>query len=234
MRKLTYILFVLWAGVSFGQSTNNYQIVNADGNQSNMLTINQTNAAFYVNSLTCTGALETTFRGTEDLRMPLSLGGKQDSPPSLDTWLGNLKAYAFRGNVGAEQVFFDVQFPHAWEEGTFVNPHIHADQGNANSTNSVVFKLEYVWANIGDTFTNAATATIATTNALNGTNYYHHIWNFPNIDGTNKTYSSMINARLYRDPTDAGDTYTGDVFVHEFDIHYYVMHPGGNTHSIDE
>lgn len=222
---------LLCAGVAQAQSTSQWENVVADEANGNMLQINLTNAAFSVNSLTVTGMIDTTYQGTEDLRMPLGLGGRQTDPPDLEAWLGDLRAYAFRGNVGEEQVYFDVQLPHAWDEGTFINPHIHGDQGDDNSTESVVFKLEYVWANINDTFTNTVTQTIATTNSLNGTNYFHHIFNFPNIDGTNKTYSSMINARLYRDPQDAGDTFTGDFFVHEFDIHYYVKHIGGNTHK---
>jgi len=234
MSKVYLILLsMLIAGSVSAQSTSGWQTVQSDDNQSNMLQINNTNAEFSVNKLTVTGALETTYNGTEDLRMPLSLGGRQTDPPDLESWLGNLRAYAFRGSVGAEQVYFDVQLPHSWAEGTMINPHIHGDQGDDNSTNSVVFKLEYVWANIDSTFTNVAATTLAITNTLNGTNYFHHIWNFPNIDGSGKTYSSMINARLYRDPTDAGDNYGSDFFVHEFDIHYYVGHPGGNTHSFE-
>jgi len=228
MKKLT-ILFMIWASVAVGQSTSSYQVVTADGAMLYTNNVAHTNYS----DITVTNMLLTTYGGTEDLRMPLSTAGRGvGAPPDFETWYGNQRAYAFSGTA-TEQVFFDVQLPHSWDEGTAINPHLHYDQASGTSTNGVVFKLEYVWANIGNVFTNGGATTLAFTNSLNGTSYWHEISNFPNIDGTGKTYSSMINARLYRDHDDAGDTYTGDIFVHEFDIHYYVLRPGGNTHQIE-
>ena len=115
MKRLIIILFMI-CGVVYGQSTNESSVTYS-GSTSNLYSKGGSLGTYgkitdlEIGTLTVTNMLTTTYQGSEDLRMPLSSGGRQDDPPDLATWLGNLKAYAFAGTTKDEQVFLDVQFP---------------------------------------------------------------------------------------------------------------------------
>jgi hypothetical protein len=58
---------------------------------------------------------------------------------------------------------------------------------------------------------------------------HHKAVNATGIDGTGKTLSSMIICRLYRDVSDANDTYASDAFLLEIDFHYEIDTVGSRT-----
>jgi hypothetical protein len=169
------------------------------------------------------GTLE--FNGTatvwDDLRVPglqVKIGA---SAPDLTAFLGagNLLIYRFDGNATTEQVYFTIQLPHSYKEGSDITPHVHWSPINANAGN-VKWQLEYSWANIDATF--PAVTTITATDAASGTAWDHQTIDFSAITGTGKTISSMLVCRLFRDPTDAADTYASDAALLEIDFHFEI------------
>jgi hypothetical protein len=69
-----------------------------------------------------------------------------------------------------------------------------------------------------------ATTTIrATTTAVtSGDNDKHYIAGFPSVDATGKKISSILMCRLFRNSTNAADTYGGNAALLSFDIHYEI------------
>jgi hypothetical protein len=104
--------------------------------------------------------------------------------------------------------------------------------GNSTNTGSVVWKLDYSWANPvtapGNTFPEPTTLPV--TAAADGTAYKHQIAAFGEIDGTGFRESSVLMCRVYRDGSDAADTFTGVAWGLSLDFHIQVTGNG----SIEE
>lgn len=130
---------------------------------------------------------------------------------------------AFDPNI-QQEVFFSVQLPHGWLEGTDLKPHVHwvPLDGDLGSTD-VGWGLEYTWANVGEKFgdttilysTEFATPVIPETDS-------HVVTSLGTMDGTGKKISSMIMCRAFRDAGAVGttDDYTGEAGLLEIDFHY--------------
>jgi len=124
-----------------------------------------------------------------------------------------------------EEVYIIAQLPHGYKEGSDVYPHVHwtpAAGGGAGEVAS--WGMEYTWANIGGDF--GATSIIyanAHTPADASLVASRHYWtSFAALTGTNKTISSMLAIRLFRDAAGTGETdsYGGDAGLLEFDVHF--------------
>jgi len=152
----------------------------------------------------------------EDLRFPVNqipIRGLSNVPE--ETKFGD--AFSPSSN---EELFLIAQMPHSYKEGTDIFPHWHWIVTNSDS-GDVVWCIEYTWANINDEFDFVSgdyCVVDSTTNASN----IHLMTPHLVLNGTNKTASSIINARLYRNATDPRDTYTSDAYLLEFDIHYKI------------
>lgn len=157
----------------------------------------------------------------DDLRVPGTSVQKGASAPDLVAFLGagNLLVNAFNGNATVEQVYFTIQLPHSYKEGSDITPHVHWTPTDANA-GDVKWQLEYSWANIDATF--PAVTTIIATDSTDTTAWKHHFVDFSVISGTGKTISSMLICRLFRDPTDGADTYGSDATFLEFDVHFEI------------
>lgn len=126
-----------------------------------------------------------------------------------------------------------VQFPHAKKLGTDINPHIHWIQ-NQNATPNLL--MEYRWINNGGevvtyqkAISSGAIFPYVSGNLL-------QICSWPDISPpVGEKVSSMMDVRLFRDTTNASglfagaDTYTGDVLLKEFDIHYETNRNGSTN-----
>jgi hypothetical protein len=156
----------------------------------------------------------------DDLRVSGLEVAKGASAPDLAAFgpSGNLLVNRFDGAGTMEQVFFAIQMPHSmlFSSTMELRPHIHWSPTSEASGN-VKWSLEYSWSNINDIF--YAPTTISVVDDAGGTAWRHKIAGFPYITGTGKSLSSMIVCRLYRDPTDAADTYGADAAFIEFDFH---------------
>lgn len=125
-----------------------------------------------------------------------------------------------------EEVFFEVQVPHTYKAGTNLRPHVHWCPTSTN-TGNVVWALEYTAHSPGDVI--GATTTTSVTATAPGTNLEHTISSMSEITGTTFKESQILNCRLYRDATDAADTYTGDAALLSFDFHFEVEKLGTTT-----
>ena len=168
----------------------------------------------------------------DDLQIPgTSVKATGNSPPDLAGGFAGdntLDLYVFDGVNTLEQVFFTIQIPHRWKQGSTIRPHVHISPTSTNGgdTNARVirFSLEYTWANINGTFGASATLLLDSDPFVPNTSQWKHLLakNATGIDGTGKTLSSMLVCRLYRDPSDSADTYPQDVAFLQFDIHYEI------------
>lgn len=123
----------------------------------------------------------------------------------------------FPQNDTSEIVYITVQMPHGYKEGTPINPHIHAIQ---KANQAVRFDMDYKWYNVGDTEPVSWTKHIINQYEIPYTsgNLSQIIEGASMIDGTGKKISSILKIKLFRND----NTYTGDFFADQFDIHYQV------------
>jgi hypothetical protein len=185
--------------------------------------------------------LELTETVWDDLRVPLTSGRPGlTNPPSWSQYRDNgaasigVYAWAFSDQAVAaneEELWFQVQLPHNWKEGTTIKPHIHWGIKTAGAANEFVkWGLEYTWANIDGTIgtttiitsdaSSAATATISgdTTLLINK----HYVTDIGDITGTGKTISSMLLCRIFRNSSHADDDLAQDAYGFEIDFHHEV------------
>jgi hypothetical protein len=164
-----------------------------------------------------------------DLVSPGTAGySASTNPPALSTFLASIQCYFFgdiSNQANEHQVFFAVQMPHDWKDGSTIYPHIHwSPQSSVNG--SVVWGFEYTWAN----YESAAPAafpdrTIIYTPAAaasSGDNDKHFITSFGSVSGSGKKISSILICRLFRNSSNALDTYAGSAAMLSFDIHYEI------------
>lgn len=189
--------------------------------KTNADTLEITDTGSYFTSTNVEGALQevgTTLNNLSvprwtDLNFPATQirKGALDKPDFDETNIGLL----FPQNDITEKVFITCQMPHSYKEGTAINPHIHCIQtANLQAT----FVMEYKWYNIGDTEpTTWTTVNLDTYGSTYTTGSISQVIEPATmIDGTGKKISSILKIKLYRND----NTYTGDLLVDHFDIHY--------------
>jgi hypothetical protein len=142
--------------------------------------------------------------------------GPNVRPPDIvkmrDDGINSVGVYTYSFDDSKEQeVFFDVQLPHGWVEGSEIRPHVHFTTLTQTAT-SITWGLEYTWSNIDEIFPNSTIITQATACPVA---YTHTIGNLGTISGTGKKISSILNCRLFRVP----GGYAGGVLLLSVDIH---------------
>lgn len=139
--------------------------------------------------------------------------------PAFTAYNGNLKAYEFVGAALTKEIHAEFQLPHAYKEGSNIEPHIHLYVPNDATGGVIKFGCEYTWVNIDGT--EGATATITgTVTIAAGAGNLHKMISFGSITGTGKTISSILSCRIYRDPADAADTFGASVWMKAADVHH--------------
>ncbi|MCK4667272.1 hypothetical protein KAU33_11010 [Candidatus Dependentiae bacterium] len=178
--------------------------------------------------------------GFDDLRVPLTATkGAGVKDPNFGKYKDDggvsTGVYIYLFDSDAEnELFFSVQFPHSWKEGTNIYPHVHwIPTINGTGSQKVSWGMEYHWSNIGSIFGNTA---IINSNLSSPDETLiadkHYVTNLPLISGAGKTFSSMMNCRIYRDATGAvlTDDYTSNAGLLEVDFHYEVEKFGNSTY----
>jgi len=165
----------------------------------------------------------------DDLRVPITsvrLGGVAD--PDFVLWRKDqagtstgVGCFAFDGSA-TQQVYFQAQLPHAYAEGTTIEPHIHFTTSAAPVAGQTVrFGLEYTYSAVGEVLPVTQTIYALYTFTAEDVAYKQYILGFdPDISDPDMKISSMFSCRLFRDP--GNDTYAPDALVLEFDIHYQI------------
>ena len=94
-----------------------------------------------------------------------------------------------------EILYFNIQMPHEWKEGSTIFPHVHFLQ---NQNNNPTFKINYRWAKLTESFPAWATYTIANLVFPYTSGTVHQIvYGNNGIPGTGKGLSSILQVKLY-------------------------------------
>lgn len=157
-----------------------------------------------------------------DVRVPVTstnLGGTKD--PTFekfkDNGAGSQGVFGYFFDAGIEEeLYFMVQLPHNYIEGSDIKAHVHWVPKTSGAGN-VGWGLEYTVAGMGETFGN--TAIITGVGATGSTAGKHNITELGTIDGSGLKISDMLICRVFRDATAGADTYTGDAGLLEIDFH---------------
>jgi hypothetical protein len=164
---------------------------------------------------------------------PAMAQNKTSSAPTWSAFVPNIYTWAFEDSK-TEEVYFYVQLPHNYKEGSDIYPHVHWSGTTAPGTKRVKWGLDYQWVNLNDNFSSSAGTTIYGSGVVTGdatttlTAYQHTITPIlgsgvnGGIVGTGKKLSSMLLCHFYRLGSDAEDTYTGSAYLLSFDFHYEI------------
>ena len=162
----------------------------------------------------------------DDLRVTLDRANTGSNNPLLESLTGitGLKVYFFDHN-NTNEMFFTLQLPHNWKDGTTIYPHLHWLPKSDSATGNVKWNMDYSWANL-DTETFSAATTITTTSSGALVQNKHIVTEIgTGITGSGKTYSSVLICRVYRDGTHANDTYTDKAGGLSMDFHISIKNP---------
>lgn len=166
----------------------------------------------------------------EDLRTPLTATtGGPTSPAVLKSFRKNLAGtsrgtyvYTF-GNESVEgnqhELYFTLQMPHKWKQGTAIKPHLHYSVITASTpttNDTMIMGLEYSCDGITGTF--PVTTTILSTQTVPSP-YNGSYLTFADIS-VPSGLSSLCAFRIFRNSSSTTDNFTGDIYALEFDVHY--------------
>ena len=126
-----------------------------------------------------------------------------------------------------KEIFFTMQSPHARAGGTAISMHVHFVPAATVNSSDIIWGLEYTWKDIGETYGDTTIIYSSTTllpDDANITAGKHYISEFADISpgATADGLSSILIGRLFRNSSDAGDTYTNKVGLLYIDAHYQV------------
>lgn len=158
----------------------------------------------------------------DDINMGAVSLGAGASAPDLITLGGGgntILVRGFDGNAIAEQLFDDIEITHGYKEETDIVCHVHWMPTTTNA-GDVKWQLTYAWTN--RTGGLPSETTISVVQAAGGVAWVPHRADFPAISGTGKGIGSHLSIRLFRDPTDAADTYPDDAALQSFGVHYEI------------
>jgi hypothetical protein len=133
-----------------------------------------------------------------------------------------------------KKYFFSIQMPHKWKEGSTIYPHIHWASQTATS-GAVTWGLEYSWVDYNPSsplaFPNTTILTATSASVSSGDIDKHLIVDLAPItpSGSQGKISSIIMCRLFRNSSNAADTYSGDAALLSFDVHYEIDAIGSNS-----
>jgi hypothetical protein len=172
----------------------------------------------------------------DDLKVAGSNTRTGSTAPSFDLFGPSGTLRTLRFNSGQhDEVHFEIQLPHNWKGGSKLYPHVHWTPVSATAGN-VVWELEYAWASINGTY--GAPGNMASDPVpAGGTAWVHKLTRLLEggndyIDGTGKSFSSMLICRLHRNAGSGSDTLAADVAFLEFDLHYEIDSFGTNEELV--
>ena len=173
---------------------------------------------WYLDDLELSGELVLTDTVWDDLRAPVNQGKlKGTADPTWTDAVGG-QVLLFPINVDKE-IYFILQFPHDYAEGTDIVPHVHWCYAANLVGGSVRWGMEYWWLEEGQVIGGSDTI-YALTPAANNDALTLYRTSLPGISGTGHKISSILNCRIFRDADDVSDNYSNNAYLLEFDIHY--------------
>lgn len=174
----------------------------------------------YVNEQISALEERLTRKRWDDLRTPVdAVKVSGTKPPTWTAYKGSeVLAFSDQAIAGNEEhVFFTIQLPHGYMQGSSITPHVHWVPED-NTGGNVRWALTYTWADYNAVF--LAEQTIYAVGAAGTTTDFHNRTYFSEISGAGKHISSMLLCKLQRNSSDATDTYNGkSVYLLEIDFH---------------
>ena len=117
--------------------------------------------------------------------------------------------------------------PHFWKLGSDIEAHVHYLQSDATQTDNwyLYYRIQPVGSAITGTWSDAGIGSNVITYS---SGVIHQMWDFPSIDMSSVSgVSCIVDWRIARDGD--SDTYNGNMYLMEFDIHYEVDSLGSDT-----
>lgn len=159
--------------------------------------------------------------------MALAPGG---AAPSLRTFVGAIKQYGYAPSGTNDSQYGQAQINHDYKLGTDLHSHFHWSLETAPAAgDTIVFSLEYSWADLDEAFPATTTDTIKV--GLDGlAAKYHYISEIGTLTGAggDNVSSSVVFyiTRLASHPSDTYDGVNDYVFVLDVDFHKEINSPG--------
>lgn len=145
------------------------------------------------------------------------------NPPDFIAFRNGIVCAAFDDGTD-EDVFVNFHIKHDFKEGSKIYPHCHWSPGNNTDTGTVRWGIEYSIAKGHQQEAFPATSTVYIEQAAStGTAYMHYIAETPTADALDSSSfepDTVIMCRVFRDANHANDTFTGDAFLFQVDLHY--------------
>ncbi len=158
----------------------------------------------------------------DDFLVPgLSLGNGA-SAPTLKTFRDGIQQAAFSGSGPLEEGFFEIHMLHGLRAASPVSFHIHWAHIIGAPTGDVKWNIECSFARGYEAGTFPSSTTLSTVQTA-GAQYAHHITDDDDMvigPSVELEPDSVIIGRVYRDSSDAEDTFANDAFLLHVDIHY--------------
>lgn len=175
----------------------------------------------------------------DDLRVEPTVRGSGTKVPSYTAIVGGIYAYAFDNAVLAseKEVNFKMQMPHGWVQDTPIKLHLHWLPTTTGAAGEKVrWGFEYTVAAINSTF--AAPTTIYATDPANPpsttpTAMTHYLTPFAEVTTSGTGLSTMVLGRIFRNSSDAADTYGGTAYLLGIDAHIQMAQFGSNDEFAD-
>lgn len=167
----------------------------------------------------------------DDLRVSMDKGSNS---ASLEYVWGSAgpQIWYFRNNEGLEAMSFVVQLPHSWKEGTIIYPHIHWIP-KASKTGNVEWNLDYSWQNYDATtpleFLPYTTSTVVINGPFVANTHRITPLAAAGLDGVGKKISSILICRIWRNSSNAVDTYTDEAGLLSLDFHFQIDTVGSRS-----
>jgi len=177
----------------------------------------------------------------DDIRVEPTVRGSGTKAPVYTQWTpsggsaSGLYCYLFNNAVVAseKEVNFKIQLPHGKKLGSVIHLHVHwMPTSTGSAGDKVRWGLEYTKANPNAAFA-APGAFIYATDPVSPpsttpTQDTHYITEFEDIDMTGDALSTILLCRLFRNSSDAADSFTGNVMLLYIDAHVEMSNLGSN------
>jgi hypothetical protein len=176
----------------------------------------------------------------DDLRVEPTVRSTGSKAPSYTNYqaggsASGLYFYLFDNAIAAneKEVNFKLQMPHGKLLASAIHLHIHwVPTSTGSAGDKVRWGLEYTKANPNGTF-GAVGAYIYATDPVSPpsttpTAHTHYITEFADIDMTGDALSTIILCRLFRNSSNAADSFAGDVGLLYIDAHVEYSQLGSN------
>ena len=137
--------------------------------------------------------------------------------PDVNTLSGNNKLYSFDGASTLEGLNCCIELPHSYKEGSDIEVHIHYLRTTTTASGNVKWFADYSICPLMGALVASQTISVVKTVAAQNV---CDVATIGTISGVGRKISDVISFRIYRNPSDAADTFAADVLMTSFGIHY--------------